>query len=390
MQQNFKEQLISSYFHWGYTYQEITNLLFKKHDISVSIRQLKRILKQLGLRRKNYAESDLKTICEAVVDELDDSRSCLGYKSLWRRLQQTRGIRVKRDKVQTLLQLADPTGVSERSRRRLKRRRYIGRGPNFVWHIDGYDKIKPFKLAIHGAIDGFSRKVMWLRVAQTNNDPDVIAYYYLKTITKYNLLPTMLRSDLGTENVYVESLHIALRLEHNDKYSGYRSFTKGKSTSNQRIEAFWSQLRRQCMNFWMNFFKDMRDILLYLDSDPVHVECLCYCFGPLIQEQLTRMRKEWNRHKIRKQKNSNISGEKPNCMYYTPEVYGVKENYCQKLDRKKIEICLSSYGTKPTLFNSLFSEIIKELGLHDYKVNSPADGLNLYHLIIKKIHCCEH
>ena len=29
-----------------------------------------------------------------------------------------------------------------------------------MWHIDGYDKLKPFDFAIHGAIDGYSRKIL--------------------------------------------------------------------------------------------------------------------------------------------------------------------------------------------------------------------------------------
>ncbi len=28
-------------------------------------------------------------------------------------------------------------------------------GPNQVWHIDGYDKLTPFGLSIHGCIDGY-------------------------------------------------------------------------------------------------------------------------------------------------------------------------------------------------------------------------------------------
>ena len=26
--------------------------------------------------------------------------------------------------------------------------------PNFVWHLDGYDKLKPYGFAIHACIDG--------------------------------------------------------------------------------------------------------------------------------------------------------------------------------------------------------------------------------------------
>ena len=27
-------------------------------------------------------------------------------------------------------------------------------GPNFIWHVDGYDKLSHFNLCIHGCIDG--------------------------------------------------------------------------------------------------------------------------------------------------------------------------------------------------------------------------------------------
>ena len=29
------------------------------------------------------------------------------------------------------------------------------KGPDFVWHLDGYDKLKPYGFAIHAAIDGW-------------------------------------------------------------------------------------------------------------------------------------------------------------------------------------------------------------------------------------------
>ena len=52
---------------------------------------------------------------------------------------------------------------------------YTFRGPNFMWHVDGYDKLKLFGFPIHGCIDGYSRKILWLNVSPTNNDPQVMA-----------------------------------------------------------------------------------------------------------------------------------------------------------------------------------------------------------------------
>lgn len=73
----------------------------------------------------------------------------------------------------------DPIGVLERKQRRLKRRVYHNKGPNYLLHVDGYDKLKRFGFAIHGCVCGFSRRVLWLRVGRSNNDPKVIASYFL-------------------------------------------------------------------------------------------------------------------------------------------------------------------------------------------------------------------
>ena len=48
-----------------------------------------------------------------------------------------------RETVRTATRSLDPEGVTARSRRRLHRRVYNARGPNYVWNIDSYDKIKP-------------------------------------------------------------------------------------------------------------------------------------------------------------------------------------------------------------------------------------------------------
>ncbi|OXU18199.1 hypothetical protein TSAR_010993 [Trichomalopsis sarcophagae] len=115
--------------------------------------------------------------------------------------------------------MIDPEGIASRYARRLSRREYLSPGPNFVWHLDGYDNLKPFGFSIHACIDGFSRNLMWSEVGTTNKNPKVTAHYFLNTVEKYRCLPTIVRSDKGTENVLIESLQICLRREHNDKFA---------------------------------------------------------------------------------------------------------------------------------------------------------------------------
>ena len=51
-----------------------------------------------------------------------------------------------------------------------------------MWHADQYDKLRHYGFGIHGCVDGFSRRVMWLRVYSTNRDPWIVAKYYYEVI----------------------------------------------------------------------------------------------------------------------------------------------------------------------------------------------------------------
>ena len=96
------------------------------------------------------------------------------------RLRNCHGLVVSQENVRQALRILDPDGVDAHSRHSLKRRTYVSKGPNFVWHIDGYDKLKPFGFCIHGAIDGYTRRILWLEVGPSNNDPVIISTYYLR------------------------------------------------------------------------------------------------------------------------------------------------------------------------------------------------------------------
>ena len=54
---------------------------------------------------------------------------------------------------------------------------------------------------IHGCIDGFSRKAMWLVVSTTNNDLLLVGNLYLNCIKEYKVVPKSLRVDAETENM---------------------------------------------------------------------------------------------------------------------------------------------------------------------------------------------
>ena len=162
-----RDALTEQYFDLGLNYVEIISFLLFTHGISISLRQLKRLLRRKGLRRRqNY--SDPAVVVGAVEREIQGSGSLIGYRLLYQRLRTDYGLVANRETVRYILKTLDPDGVERRSKHRLKRRKYQSKGPNYIWHIDEYDKLKPFGYCIHGAIDGYSRRILWLEVGSSN------------------------------------------------------------------------------------------------------------------------------------------------------------------------------------------------------------------------------
>ncbi len=83
---------------------------------------------------------------------------------------------------------------------------YHSHGPNFVWHVDGYNKLKPFGIGRRVCIDGFSRSMIWLEAYKTNKDPRLIAGYFMDAVIKAGGCPARVRLDLGTENVHLAEM----------------------------------------------------------------------------------------------------------------------------------------------------------------------------------------
>lgn len=138
-----RDGLIEAYFHLGLQYLEIVGFLGLVHGFFLSIRQLKRILKQRNLRRRGQRSSG-EDIVAAIECELRESGCLVGYRLMHQRLVLDYGISVGRETTRQVLKALDPDGVERRSRHRLSRREYYAKGPDYIWHCDGYDKLKPF------------------------------------------------------------------------------------------------------------------------------------------------------------------------------------------------------------------------------------------------------
>ena len=70
----------------------------------------------------------------------------------------------------------------------------------------GWDKLKPFGFAVLGSIDGYSHKILWLEVCNSNNDPRIITKYYLDYVRQVGGTSRIIRADRGTENGNVAAI----------------------------------------------------------------------------------------------------------------------------------------------------------------------------------------
>ena len=230
---------------------------------------------------------------------------------MWNRLRQSYGLSVCRDTVMNIMRDIDPDGCEARKRRKLQRRKFVSSGPNKSWHMDGYDKIKPYGFPIHGCVDGFSRRVMWLKVTRRNNNPVVPASYFIEAIATFQKCPQFLQTDCGTENGLAAGIQCAI-------LNDIRAHRYGSSPSNQRIENWWSHFKRGYSSWIIDFFKQLVHDGKFILGNVFHMECAWFSFSHLIQRELDKTRHEWNTHFIRKSRHDTISGI-PDELYFLPE-----------------------------------------------------------------------
>ena len=105
-------------------------------------------------------------------------------------------------------------------------------------------------------------------VGSARTDP---AVFTLECSHQVKIGPNIIKSDRVTENVYNSGIqhHLRKNNENADSCSGY-----GSSTENQRVESWKSQFRYKNSNWWINYFKEMRDQSIFHSSVDYHVQSL--------------------------------------------------------------------------------------------------------------------
>ncbi|XP_053296889.1 uncharacterized protein LOC128456658 [Pleuronectes platessa] len=285
----------------------------------------------------------MEEVLAFVQHEVMTNGQMQGYRWLHLRAVQ-RGFVVSQDTIRRIIKLVDPQGVELRRARPLRRRLYSCRGPNALWHMDGYDKLKPYGIAINGCIDGFSRYVLWMEAFTTNSDPKVVASYFTRMVSSIGGCPERIRADRGTENVCVEEMQMFLRRNHPDSFAGEKSFLYGRSTANQRIEGWWSTLRKQSAHFWMNLFQTFQDDG-HFTGDFLDKSLIQFCFMNLVQDELDEVVSTWNSHKIRPRSSGDMASGWPVVMYSFPELHSA-EDRLKPVSMEEVTVCMEECTPK--------------------------------------------
>ena len=187
-----RDSLIELYFNVGFRQRDIKFTLFKNHGIVLSDRHLRRILKRLGLYRRKYT-SHVLDVGAFILKKLEGSGKQNGYRWLHRKCL-INGFTVSQQTVATMLQFFDAVGVDIRRRRRLRRRQYNSAGPNRMWHLDSYDKIKRYGICINGCVNGFSRRIIWMKAGCTSTAA-AVGGYFLDAVKRFEGCPMQVRGD---------------------------------------------------------------------------------------------------------------------------------------------------------------------------------------------------
>ena len=93
-----------------------------------------------------------------------------------------------------------------------------------------------FPVAIYGAIDTCSRKMMWIKVWNSNSDPLLIAKFYVEHLHNSKLISHHIRIDKGTETGTLAAIHSYLHKHSFDDPTD--TIYYGPSTSNQVSQGF--------------------------------------------------------------------------------------------------------------------------------------------------------
>ena len=126
--------------------------------------------------------------------------------------------------------------------------------------------------------------------------------------------------------------HLTLRRANRPELPFTKAYSYGKSTKNQRIEAWWNILTEAQTQEWKIYFAKL-EAEGYFDGGETDKSCLQFLYMHMIRSHIHRFIEIHNSHPIRFQRNREhyLPTGQPYLMYYYPES---GKNYHEKIDER--------------------------------------------------------
>jgi hypothetical protein len=232
--------------------------------------------------------------------------------------------------VRQALQILDNHNMALRTRgmRRKRQENYIVPGPDWLWCLDGRDKLARYGIEMYGSVDAYSRKIIWFYVGVSNRMQVSVLHQYLHTIETLGYCPNYLRTDRGRETPMMADAHYYLyhtACHHDDTISDEAfdnicfadCYLFGKSTSNVKIEGLCRQLIAGQTEQWMLYFPRKLEAEGWWRDDLVcDTVILVSIFIPIIRGEIFNWVADKNIAPIRPQRHrSQHVSDIPNDLY---------------------------------------------------------------------------
>lgn len=145
----------------------------------------------------------------------------------------------------------DPVGYKRRTCDLQRRKNeYIVPGPDYIWSLDGHDKLAEWGIEIYGGIDAYSRFIPWMYVGISNRTPISVMIQYTQIVKQFGYHPQIIRTDRGKETTLLGEVHFAFARTSELEVKLTECHFYGTSKKNQRIESWWGQLEKSQLWRW--------------------------------------------------------------------------------------------------------------------------------------------
>ena len=268
------ERIRFYFYTYGFNDRSILRDLEAKDGLTASLSGIKKIRLENGMKRRFRTTEERTAALEAAMEfiqrDIQQTPAILGFGRgyLYNYVRLKGGVLVSQNRLYDFYRTVFPDEVQKRREGNFKHRtNFTVPGPNFLWSLDGYDKLKQFGFQIYACIDAYSRCVIWFYIGRSATTALCTLKQFLRTVQHLGMRPFFTRSDHGIETplwvaaqatlaragpadiTFEDEAGVTHRYRQGDRIESCHMY--GPSTRNIRIESWWRRLRSGATDRWI-------------------------------------------------------------------------------------------------------------------------------------------